>query len=240
MFSLGHFLPVMLFAVGGYLLIRKGLSLPKREDKLKLAFWWSLPGPIMIVGWLVFRIFHGSFELQDDLPIHLCNFVSLIMPFYFLSPGRKAFGVLYFWIMVGTFQAIVTPGLEQSFPHFWYFRYWVIHCGLVIQVLYAIIVLGERIGFDDFKRAFVFTNLYALFTLGVNLMLGTNYFYTLEKPATASLLDLLGPWPWYLLTGQLMMMAMFSIYLLPFFAVKAWSILPIPLLRKEQYTKGEE
>ena len=221
MFSIGHILPVVVFVLVGFLLIRKGRSLPDREDKLKLAFWFSLPAPVMILGWLFYRLWAGTFDIQDDLPVHLCNFVSLILPFYFLRPSKKLFGVLYFWIMVGTFQAVVTPGLEQAFPHFWYFRYWVVHCGLIILVLYGILVLNERLDLGDLKRAFWVTNLYVLFTLSVNYSLGTNYFYTLEKPQTASLLDILGPWPWYLFSGQFMMLAMFSLYLLPFFAWKA-------------------
>jgi len=224
MFSVWHFSPVLLFILAGYLFIRKGRGLSSREDKLKLAFWASLPGTIMILGWMLYRWASGTFDITEDLPVHLCNFVSVLLPFYFLRPDPKLFGVLYFWVMVGTFQAVVTPGLEHGFPHFWYFRYWVIHCGLVILVLYAIIVLEERISWEDLKRAFIFTNGYVLFTLVINAAVGANYFYTLEKPRTASLLDVLGPWPWYLFTGQLMMALLFAVYLLPFVVMKARAV----------------
>lgn len=223
MFSVMHFIPVFIMAVGGYLIIRKGLSFQNREDKLKLAFLWSLPGPVLILGWMLFRYYTGTFSKDDDIPVHLCNFVTVIIPFYFLHPDRKLFGILYFWVMVGTFQALLTPSLEQGFPHFWYFRYWIIHCGLIILILYAIIVLGERPGWADFKRAFIATNIYAIFTLLVNFTIDSNYFFTMKKPETASLLDYLGPWPWYLVTGQLVMGIMFTLYLLPFTLVKQQS-----------------
>ena len=43
------------------------------------------------------------------------------------------------------------------------------------------------------------TALWALCVVGINLWLGTNYGYLMRKPSTASALDLLGPWPWYVL-----------------------------------------
>ena len=33
---------------------------------------------------------------------------------------------------------------------------------------------------------------------GRRLVLGSNYMYSMRKPETASALDLMGPWPWYL------------------------------------------
>lgn len=240
MFSFGHYVPILLFAITGFWIIKTGISLPRPEDKLKFAFLWSLPGPIMILGWLLFRIYQGSFDITEDLPIHLCNFVSMILPFYFLKPSRIFFGILYFWVMVGTFQALITPGLEHAFPHFWYFRYWVIHCGLIILILYTIIVLGQRPDWHDLKRAFLFTNLYVVFTLGINLMTGANYFYTIQKPDTASLLDILGPWPWYLISGQLMMAAMFSMYLLPFYAIRPQSSPVLPITERNRTSPNDD
>ena len=39
--------------------------------------------------------------------------------------------------------------------------------------------------------------IYALVVGGLNTLLGTNYGFLCAKPPTASLMDLLGPWPWY-------------------------------------------
>ena len=50
----------------------------------------------------------------------------------------------------------------------------------------------------------------------VNLLLDSNYMYTLRKPATASLFDLMGPWPWYLLGAEVLALGLFLLLYLPF------------------------
>ena len=58
-------------------------------------------------------------------------------------------------------------------------------------------------------------NIYLVIVTSINFLLGSNYMYTLRKPATASLLDHMGPWPWYILSGELVGLAMFTLLYLP-------------------------
>jgi uncharacterized membrane protein YwaF len=50
----------------------------------------------------------------------------------------------------------------------------------------------------------------------VNLAIGSNYLFTIGKPETASLLDVLGPWPLYLLSMEAVGFVIFFILYLPF------------------------
>jgi hypothetical integral membrane protein (TIGR02206 family) len=65
-------------------------------------------------------------------------------------------------------------------------------------------------------RTMIFANVYMLFVTGVNVLVGGNYMYTLHKPETASLLDMLGPWPWYLFYAEFVALALFILLYLPF------------------------
>jgi hypothetical integral membrane protein (TIGR02206 family) len=51
----------------------------------------------------------------------------------------------------------------------------------------------------DFRFAAIVALAWVVFTLGFNVIFGTNYGYLNRKPPTASVLDFLGPWPTYLL-----------------------------------------
>jgi uncharacterized membrane protein YwaF len=58
--------------------------------------------------------------------------------------------------------------------------------------------------------------------IGINALLGTNYGYLCEPPRNPSLIDYLGPWPWYI--GSLVILAVvkFWIYYLPFWFMDWW------------------
>jgi hypothetical integral membrane protein (TIGR02206 family) len=54
-----------------------------------------------------------------------------------------------------------------------------------------------------------------------NVVVGTNYGYLNAKPSAASALDLLGPWPWYVL-NEIVIVAVF------------WALITWPWARRPQ------
>ena len=49
-----------------------------------------------------------------------------------------------------------------------------------------------------------------------NQILGSNYLFIAHKPETASLIDVLGPWPWYILSLEVIGAVMCLLLYLPF------------------------
>jgi len=65
---------------------------------------------------------------------------------------------------------------------------------------------------------------------GINLLVGGNYMFLMHKPPTASLLDVLGPWPWYILSLEVVGFLMGGVLYLP------WAV--IDLRAKKKATKA--
>ncbi|MBK8955916.1 MAG: TIGR02206 family membrane protein [Saprospiraceae bacterium] len=213
-FSIEHWIPMILWIFGTYQWINWAQKKSVAE-KHRSAFWFSASLAFAVLTWMLIRMAMGRFDIKEDLPFHLCNILAVLFPVALYFQIKWFFGILYFWVLVGTLQAVITPDLREPFPHFVYFRYWWIHCGLITLIVYGLIVLKWRIEVRDIGNAIIGANVYLVFSLIINWFTGGNYFFTMRKPEAATLLDYLGPWPWYLLTGQLVMLIFFIIYYLP-------------------------
>ena len=64
---------------------------------------------------------------------------------------------------------------------------------------------------------------YQIISLGINALLDTNFGFTMHKPHNPSLLDQLGPCPWYLMVMWPIAFLFFFILCLPFSSKSARS-----------------
>lgn len=178
---------------------------------------------IAVIVWLsqmakvAIRIQLGVFDIKQDLPLQLCNMMPFFVPFILYSKNRKWWAVLFFWIMAGTFQALITPTLKDSFPHYEFWRYFIVHGGLVFCMLYCVFVFGFRLTWRDALRAGILLNILAFFMYHISCLVDGNYMYLRAKPDGDTIYNLLGPWPWYILSLELVLLVLFSIILLPFY-----------------------
>ena len=161
--------------------------------------------------------YEGIFSIQEELPLHLCRLIAMVLPVVIWLKNIKWLNTLYFLIIVGTLQAVITADLQYTMPHYSYFIYWIFHVSLVWIPVYIVLRLNITPSIRDMIRAFIAGNIYLLFTLIINFLIGSNYFYTRHKPPGGSLLDLFGPWPWYILVVEAVAIVLFILAYLPFY-----------------------
>ncbi|WP_299665623.1 TIGR02206 family membrane protein [uncultured Polaribacter sp.] len=217
-FSHQHLWVVIFFITFGCMLI---LFTKKQKEKIQhnignmLAFSISLT---VIFGTFL-KLYKGDFNYQEDLPLHLCSFMAIIIPI--LSSTRKFlyYEIFFFLILAGTLQSLITPD-ENNYLNFPFFRYWFVHAGLVIFMMFATFIYKMRPTLKSVGKSFLGMQVYMIFTFILNYFLGSNYFYTNRKPNAATLLDLFGDWPQYIFVVQLIVIPYFLLIYLPFYLTR--------------------
>ena len=161
--------------------------------------------------------------LQKYMPLHICGLAVFATSFALFRRNQALYETAYFWGLVGTFNAIITPGgLEVAFPKYRFFQYFIAHSGIVIGVLFATFGLKMRPTFRSLFRSFFILNGYMVIAAGVNLSLDANYMFICGPPDTTSPLFFL-PWPWYILFLEGVAFLLFFIVYSPFFISDWWN-----------------
>lgn len=215
--SLQHLLPIFIGIVFGISLIYfvKNKCNSKQQ---KITF--NVLGSFISLTIIIFNIQNyslGNYSLSRDLPLFLCSFMALIIPVYTYYRKYWMYEILFFWVIAGTTQGIITPDIANGFPVFDYFRYWIAHVGLVIVMFYATFVFNYRPKFKSVFKSIIALQFYILIMYVVNLALNANYSYLNAKPEGASVLDYFGDWPYYIVNAQLVIIPYCLLIYLPFY-----------------------
>ncbi len=215
-YSLEHLYPVLFYICLGILIIGYAKKKLNEKQQVNLGVALALLPFIAVFLRIYYEQHMGTFTIEEGLPLHLCRLLAVIAPFIMYSKNRTALAIFYFFTLTGTLNAIITPDLPEGFPNLSYFCYWLLHNGSVLVALYAVFVYGLRVTMKDMVHAIIASNILIVLMHGVNYLLGSNYLYTMHTPESATLLDHMGPWPWYLLSGELVMFLFMGIVYLPF------------------------
>ncbi|MCY9590149.1 TIGR02206 family membrane protein [Paenibacillus chitinolyticus] len=158
----------------------------------------------------------GIYDVRYTLPLELCSISLYLSVFMLLFKSRLLFQVVYFTGIGGALMALATPVLWYAFPHFRFFEFFAAHIAIILGVLYLIWVEGFRPTFKSVFLAMGYLNVLLVAVGTANFLTGGNYMFLAHKPETASLLDYLGPYPWYLLSLEAAALVIFLLMYLPF------------------------
>ena len=219
LFGLSHWAAIFLFLLLVFLIPWYAKTHLNTDQQNKVGIALGLIVFINYPIWILLEILAGSFEMSLHLPLHLCRFANLLIPFVMIKRNYFVFEILYFWGLSGMLQGMITPDIVEDFPHFHYFRYFAGHHLLVVAIIYAVVVFKLKPTLISLKKAFIALNVFLVIALFANLLLDANYFWIMEKPPMGSLLDYMGPWPWYILTGEFVAFSHFILAYLLFLLI---------------------
>jgi hypothetical integral membrane protein (TIGR02206 family) len=152
----------------------------------------------------------GEWSVEVNLPLHLTDAVTLVSVAALWRPDSALLvELVYFWALSASLQAVVTPDLGESFPDVLYLTYFVTHSGAVCAA--CMLVFGARRAPRPGAvwRVYGLTAAFAALAALGTLVTGGNYMFLRRKPAHSSLLDLMGPWPVYIVVAAALGLVIF-------------------------------
>ncbi len=184
--------------------------------------WWEWVMIVGLAGTYPFKLivmqYYPVADWEGRLPAHLCDFTALLAAGCLLmKPGKtkqRLAEVIYIWGLSGTLQGLLTPAVKADFPHPEFFRFFLLHAAVVVVSIYLVWGLNLRPEKGALLRVFGWLQVYMAGAAITNLITGSNYGFLSRPPPSPSLVDALGPWPWYILSIELIGLVYFTVLIL--------------------------
>ena len=168
------------------------------------------------VAFHVVRHVDVGLSARGDLPLHLTDAATIAAVIALWRAIPLAFELTYFWALTATVQALLTPDLRQGFPDYRWWWFFVAHGGVVLAAVFLAWGRRRTPRRGAVRRVFAWSlGVTALAAAGTVVFEG-NYMFLREPPAGGSLLDLMGPWPWYIASAAAFALALFWLLDRPF------------------------
>lgn len=196
------------------------LCVAARRYRGRWVIWANRVLALALVGvtaiWLVQTSTQQDWSAATSLPFALCDLATLIAAAGLWTRAPLLVELTYFWGLAGTLQAVLTPDLQSGFPSLTFFEYVIAHAGIVCAALF--LVVGQQIAPRprSVPRVFAITICYTAFVGVIDATTGGNYMFLRQEPANWTLLRVMGPWPWYVVTATGVAVLLFTLLDAPF------------------------
>lgn len=185
---------------------------------------WTVPAAralaVLIVvnecSWWVWLASQHLWTAAYALPLQLCDVVAFIAAAALWLRHPLLVELTYFWGLAGTANGLVSPDLTDHFPGYLFLQYFVQHGAIVAAALFLVVGLRIAPRRHSVLRCLAFTLALVVLDAGANLVTGGNYMYLRQPPGVPNLLNLMGPWPYYIIWAAGLTVAIFTALDLPF------------------------
>jgi hypothetical integral membrane protein (TIGR02206 family) len=215
-YGASHLVALAVFAVGVPLVVALGRHVRTDHDQARRTS-RSFAGAIVCftVPLQIVDFMPGRFDIATTLPIQLCDLAWVAAAVALWTHRRTAVALTYYWALVLSTQGLITPSLNRDFPDPKFIAFWGMHLLIVWSAIFLTWGLDLRPSWRGYRTTVTITICWLAAVFGVNAVLGTNYGYVNHKPHVASMLDLLGPWPTYVVAEVLLVAAVWALMTWP-------------------------
>lgn len=196
--GIAHLIALLSIVLLNFYLLRFKASSETARNKVR----WAMAIVLWAneLGWHLWNASVGQWNIQTMLPFHVCSALVWLGGVMLVTKNYAVYEFAYFMGIAGALQALLTPDLGiYGFPHYRFFQTFLSHGLIVTSAVYMTTVEGFRPTWKSLGRVFIGMNIYILVIFFLNQAIGSNYMYVAHKPETASLMDVMPAWPWYIL-----------------------------------------
>ncbi|MEM7433231.1 MAG: TIGR02206 family membrane protein, partial [Pseudomonadota bacterium] len=152
------------------------------------------------------------FDPQRSLPLHVCDIVPWIGIFALLRPRPWSLSITYFWGIGLSIFAFLIPIVSEPPTELAFWVFWLAHWQIVATAAYLVWAQDYTPSWHDWRYACVFTGIYMLLAVPVNLWLGSDYGYVGKEGIAA----VVAPWPQRVPLLWVVECTIFALFLMPF------------------------
>ncbi len=204
---------IAVFAIGSGLLVWVGRSQTEPQARRLGRILGAVTAAIYGVM-LVYSLVPPT--ISESVPLRLTDLATIAAAYALWSQRHWAFALTYYWGLTLSTQALISPVLKSpEFPNYKFLGFWAIHLLVVWAAIYLTWGRRKRPTWRSYRFAVAVTVVWAAATFTFNSIAGTNYGFLNGKPHTASLLDVLGPWPMYILTAAVLILVVWALMTWP-------------------------
>lgn len=169
------------------------------------------------LGWEAVTLAGGTWSAGSSLPLNLCDLACFVGAAALWTQDRRLAEVTWFWALGGCLQALLTPDTGSShFPNYGFLQYYIAHAAIVVAALFLVAGLRVKPAAGAVRRVLMATLAAAAVAAAGDAIFGGNYMFLVSRPDAGSLLDMLGPWPFYIGIAAAVAVLLFTILDLPF------------------------
>ncbi|MDO5032616.1 TIGR02206 family membrane protein [Corynebacterium sp.] len=193
-------LGIAIAACGIFIVAAKRIRGSSKEKFIRTMVGWVLL--VLGTAWTIISLDPKQFDIRESLPLHLCDVLRPILALGLITGNEHALTLSYYWGIILNPQAIITPDVIYYFEPRWlrFVTYWFFHISALAVPLALTFGLGYRPTWKGYRFAVKVTPLWMATAMTVNAKTDGNYGFLNHAPGSPSIINLLGPWPWYILS----------------------------------------